>query len=266
MSRTLEIIFRHARQLLLLLMVPTLIGLVVAAIVLPTTYQAKATLWALRIYRTDTSSPSSTSQATPAGTQATALSELLQTRAFMASVAVAAGVGSNTSSNLASPSDAQLSDLSQHIQVTAQGTNLMNITYSNRNPRMAQKVVQAVIQEYSQFTVSLGGSSPSIPASAVFSVLDAPTVPSKPESLVKRLLGGAALGLAVAILAAILYVVTLVRRDHAVYSSQDVQKVVGLPVIMQVPTLSPAVVSFSVNLVNSDARAAGSLDGGNVIG
>lgn len=266
MSRILEIIFRHAKQLSLMLAVPTLIGLAIAVIALPPGYQAKATLWALRMYRTDTSDSASNPQSTPASTQATALSELLQTHVFVLSIAETAGIGSTAgsgaSSTLASPSGAQLSDLSQHIQVTAQGDNLVDITYSNSDPHAAQRVVQAVIQQYGKFTVSLGTSSPGTTASTFFNVLDAPALSSTSASWVKLLLGAGAVALALAILAAIVYIVILARRDHAVYSAQDVQSVAGLPVIMQLPTLSPAAVFLSASSVRNTAHH---VDGGGVI-
>lgn len=270
MTRILEIMFRHSKQLILLLIVPTLIGLAIAVFVLPPTYQAEATLWALRIYRTDTSNASASNpQSTPGGTQAAALTELLQTHVFVVGIAEVAGIGqtagSSLSSGLASPSDAQLKELSQQIHVTAQGDNLVDITYSNSDPHLAQRVVQAVIQLYGEFTVSQGTASSSNTTGVYFNVLDAPALPTKPDSLTKRLLGGGGVALALAILVATLYVVILARRDHAVYNSQDAQKVAGLPIIMQLPTLSPAAVSLSTGL-GSDARGAGSQDGSGVVG
>lgn len=265
MSRTLEIMFRHAKQLILLLVVPTLIGLAIAVFVLPPAYEAKATLWALRIYRTDTTNAAASNpQATPGGTQAAALSELLQTRVFVVGVAEAAGIGapagSDLSSGSTSPSDAQLDELSQQIHITAQGDNLVGITYSNTDPRVAQRVVQAVVQQYGQFIVSQGGSSSSTTADAFFNVLDAPELPIKADLRARLVLGGG-VGLALAILATLLYVVILARRDHAVYDSRDVQNVAELPVIMQLPTLSPAAVSISAGTFGRAAHGADDLDG-----
>jgi capsular polysaccharide biosynthesis protein len=266
MSRILEIILRHAKQLILLLVVPTLIGIAIAVFVLPPTYQAKATLWALRIYRTDTSNAATNLQATPGGTQAAALSELLQTRVFVVGIAEAAGIGatagSDASSNSGSPSDAQVNELSQQIHIAAQGDNLVGITYSNSDPHLAQRVVQAVVQQYGEFIVTQGTSSPST-ATAFFNVLDAPALPIKPDLRARLLLGGG-VGVALGVLATLLYAVILARRDHAVYDSQDVQNVAGLPVIMQLSTLSPATVSLSAGSVGRVARGADNLDGSGI--
>ena len=265
MSRILEIICRHAKQLILVLVVPAAIGIAIAVFVLPPTYQAKATLWALRIYRTDTSNATSNPQATPGGTQAAALSELLQTRVFVVDIAQAAGIGaagSDASSNFGSPSDAQLSELSQQIHVAAQGDNLVGITYSNSDPRLAQRVVQAVVQQYGEFIVTQGTSTPST-ATVFFNVLDVPVLPIKPDLRARLLLGGG-VGVAVGVLATLLYAVILARRDHAVYDSQDVQNVAGLPVIMQLSTFSPTAVSLSAGSVSRVARGADDLDGSGI--
>lgn len=74
----------------------------------------------------------------------------------------------------------------------------------------------------------------------LFQVLDAPIVGLPVSRLTSFLIaGGGALGLA--ILASVLYILILVRRDEAVYSALDLQQVVTLPVVMQLPHLAPAV-------------------------
>jgi hypothetical protein len=128
---------------------------------------------------------------------------------------------------------------------------------------MAQQVIAAVIQQYAIFMGSEQAGWQGTASTASYDILDAPAVPSKPESRGTRLLlaGGAGLGLA--ILAATLYVVMLVRRDHTVYDSRDVHGATGLPVIAQLPTLSRKAVDFSWDTVtvHSSASVAGSLDG-----
>jgi uncharacterized protein involved in exopolysaccharide biosynthesis len=265
--------FRHWTQLLLLLVAPIVISLAVA-LALPNTYQAKATLWALRLYQTDTSqagvaavSAASSGQPTPAGTQAAVLTELLQTHVFVASVAEAAGIGSASGSQAPGtptpPSDAVLSALAHQVQVAAKGDHLVAITYSSDDPRMAQQVIAAVIQQYAIFMGSQQTGSQGTASTAFYNILDAPAVPSKPESRGTRLLlaGGAGLGLS--ILAGMLYVVMLVRRDHIVYDPRDVHDATRLPVIAQLPTISRAAVDLSWDsvTVSSSASVAGGLDG-----
>src|SRR6185437_3067572 len=44
--------------------------------------------------------------------------------------------------------DALVTEISQQVQVSAQGTNLYVVTYTNRDPRIAQQVVQAVVSNF----------------------------------------------------------------------------------------------------------------------
>ena len=88
MRRTLEAIFRHPLQLILLLVLFPTIGVAIAYFLVPRTYQATASLWALHRYEIiGTTGPESDLTSTPAQTQATALSELLQTRSFALTIA-----------------------------------------------------------------------------------------------------------------------------------------------------------------------------------
>src|SRR5262249_54483838 len=82
-----------------------------------------------------------------------ALSELLQTRAFALAVAdeanLAATLDQSVQSDTQRRNDAMVQEISQHVQVQAQGSNLLEISYANRNPQVAQRVVAAVIRNYS---------------------------------------------------------------------------------------------------------------------
>ena len=83
-------------------------------------------------------------------------------------------------------------------------------------------------------------------ADSLYKVLDVPAVPDVPQSRLKQSLYGGGTGLGVALLACILYVIIVVRRDRAVYTASDLQRInAHYPVAMQLPVLS----SKSVQLV-----------------
>src|SRR5947209_2645438 len=152
LRRNLEIIFRQPKQFLVLLVLLPVVSLVVVYF-LPRSYQSSATLWAFHRYIViGTTGPESDLLSTPAATQATALSELLQSRSFALSIANATSLASTLDANLQRDpqhrDDALFNDISQNVQVGAQGYNLFIITYVNRNPHIAQQVVQAVIQNF----------------------------------------------------------------------------------------------------------------------
>ncbi len=155
MVRTLEAIFRRPMRLLALFVLLPLISIAIVYFVVPHTYQTTATLWALRRYEIISATGINTNSdvlTTPAQTQATALSELLQTRTFV--LAVARGTDLASTLNPGVRANAQLRDialfqeLSVHVQVQTQGDNLFVITYANHNPQVAQQVVAAVIHNY----------------------------------------------------------------------------------------------------------------------
>lgn len=120
---------------------------------LPRSYQATASLWALHRYEViGTTGPESDLQSTPAETQATALTELLQVHAFALSVADATSLPSTLAPDVqANPAlrDAALFTAVSKVQVAAQAYNLFVITYTNPNPLVAQQVIQAVIKNFS---------------------------------------------------------------------------------------------------------------------
>src|SRR5713226_8325972 len=87
MRRTLEAVFRRPIQLLTLLIVLPIAGVALAYVMVPRTYQATASLWALHHYAVIglTQAEIDLSSA-PAQTQTTALNELLQTHVFVDAV------------------------------------------------------------------------------------------------------------------------------------------------------------------------------------
>ena len=154
MSRILEVIFRHPLQLLLIILLLPIIGVATAYFVEPHLYQSTASLWALRHYEIigDSSTLVPNPPPTPAESQATALTELLQTRDFALSVANAANLPSTFDTDVQAVSqlrdDTMFAEISTHVLVQPQSYNLFLITYANRNPQVAQAVVSAVIQNF----------------------------------------------------------------------------------------------------------------------
>ena len=154
MQRTLEIIFHQWRRTLALVLVLPLVSVAVI-FTLPRSYQASASLWALRRYEViGATGVESDLTSTPAQTQATALTELLQTRAFALGVADATSLPStlaaSVSGNPTTRDDALVADISKNVVITPQGYSLFTVTYQNRNPLVARQVVQAVMDAFDQ--------------------------------------------------------------------------------------------------------------------
>jgi len=84
-------------------------------------------------------------------------------------------------------------------------------------------------------------------ATTLFEIVDAPQVPQQPLSRTQKYLVGGGAALAIALLADIIYLIILVRRDHSIYSAYDLQDVITLPVLMQLPALTPASAALLVS-------------------
>jgi capsular polysaccharide biosynthesis protein len=149
----LEIIFRRLLLLLIIIVALPLISVVITYLVVPHTYMASASLWALRRYEIigDTTIQPNPPP-TPADTQVAALSTLLQTRNFDLSVANQANLALTLDANISSSptlrDQAMVDDIAKHVQVASQGDNLFTVVYTNRNAQIAQKVVTAVVQNF----------------------------------------------------------------------------------------------------------------------
>src|SRR5262249_54687053 len=161
---TLEAVFRRPLQLLILILLLPVLGVAVAY-VLPRSYQSTAALWALHRYIViGATGPESDLQSTPAQTQATALSELLQTRAFVLPIAHEANLSSTlnlSSSVLANPKqldDTLFSEISQQVVVTPQGYNLFEVSCTNPDPQIAQQVVKEVIKSYGSQSIAISNA------------------------------------------------------------------------------------------------------------
>jgi hypothetical protein len=158
--RVFEAIFRHPLRLILLLVLLPSLGAAVAYLIVPRTYSVTATLWALKRFEViGATGTESNLLATEATTQATALDELLQTRAFDIAVGSQANLASTLDPKVASDptmrDDAIVAEVSKHVTVTPQSTYLFSITYANTHPQTAQKVVAAVINNYSSQSTEL---------------------------------------------------------------------------------------------------------------
>src|SRR5579862_9646542 len=316
MIRGLEVFFRHKWRVLALLLAPLLLSeLVVLA--LPRQYQSTASIWALRRYEIiGATGPESDLESTPAETQATALMELLQTRSFDLAVAadsdLANHLGGGISLNTQSQDNAIVANLSSNVQVTTPGYNLQVITYTNENPYVAQKVVNAVITHYGQqsgsraiaegqqllaaYNVQLAQAQQAANAATkaaaqylqdhqltsteaqtdpeyqllsaqaaqanttvandqanintvnqeiaalgtgangLYSITDTPQV-GRPTSRSKTLLLGGGIGLAIALLACIGYLLIVMRLNQSIYSAAELTERIPYPVLAQIPQL-----------------------------
>ena len=325
MRKTLEAIFRHPLRLVFLLVLLPVLSFGVAYM-LPRQYTSTATLWALQRYQIIGATGAETDLlATPADTQATALTELLQSQTLALEVANSTSLPSTLSPSVqndpATRDTALYKEISTNVKVVAQGYNLYTITYTNAKPAIANQVVQAVINTFALasvgFTVVEGqryvqayqaqlvtakkaaddaaaaeaqyilnhphetaAQLPSDPqysllhaqtqqaqatvanlqtqiatisqeistvgtnADNLYQVLDQPS--AKPASRVRLLLLSAGSGLGVALLASIIYVVILVRRDRALYGPADVARVTPHPVLLQIPRVGTRPAALSV--------------------
>ncbi len=332
MRRTLEALFRHLFQLLTLLVLLPLIGVAVAYITIPQKYQSTASLWALQRYDAiggnGAGGSGSNAPETPAVSQANSLNSLLQTRSFALNVVQGIDLAPSlhlSDSVLNDPQQRQnaiVAEISKNAQAIAQGDFLFVIIYSNRDPQVAQQVIQSIITQYKAQTLmfsagenllqsyqselplaqsaantavvaesqylathpdlapsnlssdpkyaqldatrvqdqnvvssiqsSISAAQLSIAAqnggaNTLYSVIDTPQRPIYPQSRLNGEVLGGGEGLGIALLAIILYLVILVRRDRAIYSADDLkEESFGIPVVMQLPQLKPALISLIV--------------------
>ncbi len=331
MRRTLEAIFGHPLQLLILIVLLPVIGVAVMYLIVPRTYQSTAALWALQRYFVVTSTgPQSNLLQTEAQTQATALTELLQTRTFVDAVvkgidlAPTLGLSSSVIHNPQELESALFNEISspKNVIITPSDEYLFTISYTNRNPRIAQQIVASIITNFgrqglelsiTEATNLLAGYQTQLAAAqkdlntaiaaetqyahshptqtpnqllasdsqyaqldtqksqaqatvqglqttintiqqtintegtqtaTLYRVVDAPLLPYIPVSRTKSYLVGGGIGLVIAILADVLYLVIIVRRDRGVYSAHDLQDLVAFPVIMQLPNLTTGAISL----------------------
>lgn len=324
--RILEALLRYPLQLLILFALCPIAGIAVVYLTVPKTYHATAILWATHKYDELTATSLDTNDlSTPAETQVTALSELVQTRSFSLTVAREANLvvtlKAQIRDNPQSRDDALVMAISQYVQIQASGYNLFTITYTSTNPQVAQRVVAAIIDNYGQQSQNIAApgeqnllgayqsefsqaytntqkavtaesqyiqSHPELTqsklqnnpryqqlyaqmqhaqlnlqkiqdsiaaveqdiithriiATSLYKVLDTPTV--EPVSRLKILFLGAGAGLAIGVVGSALFIALVIRRDRRVYTSEDLQKVIAYPVVMELPRLSPKTVPILI--------------------
>ncbi len=161
MRRTLEVIFRHPLQLLMIIISLPILGVAVAYVIVPRTYQSTASVWALqRYFVIGATGLESDITSSPALTQATALNELLQTRAFALEIAqhtnLAASLGlSGNATSDAQVQNALYNDISKHVLAIPSAYSLYEISYTNHYPQVAQQVLQAVITNFGSQSLKL---------------------------------------------------------------------------------------------------------------
>lgn len=332
MQRALETIFSRWIQLIVLIVVPFAIAMGYV-LMQPRQYEATATLWALRRYEViGATGAESNLAATPAETQATAITEILQTRVFALAIGHQANLASAYSASVRSNQDQLESDIfddiSAHVVATAVGVNVISITYDNKSAVIARAVVKAVIDQYSisaaQFATSEskqlmviyqqqlaqaqdasnqatntastylrqhpGASTSKDPEYAVlannastalatvnqiqgqidvinstlqtigagsntlFMVVDQPSTGANPISRSKVLIEGAAIGAVAGLLAAIIFIVIMMRRDRSIYSIADLQRITETPVLLQIPQMPPRILAQTVDRLESGSR------------
>lgn len=333
MRRTLETIFRRLWGFLVLIVVLPLIGVGIAFL-LPHSYESTATVWALHRYTAvGSTGPESNLEATPAETQSNALKELLHTRVFALNVSRSTGLADELRESVGYKvnglfrsldiDDAMVNEVADNVVVTPNGYNLLSISYTSSNPRVAERIVQNVISQFGGQSSSLAlydgqklldayqgelakakedydkavtdeatylqqhpdkarSTQISDPeyarlhaktqqaqtsyqniqtaidnlrqqlatlgqgSSDLFKIVDS-TSPGLPTSRMKSFLLCAGTGLGIALAAIVLYVVMTVRRDRAVYTATDIQKITSLPVMMQTPYLSAGTTALATS-------------------
>jgi hypothetical protein len=92
-------------------------------------------------------------------------------------------------------------------------------------------------------TIYKGIAQQGADTNSLFEVIDAPVVAIQPVSRLQLLLAAGGIGLALALLASSLYIIILVRRDRAMYTPIDIQNLLALPVVAQLPHLAPTTIS-----------------------
>lgn len=158
MQKAVRAISRRLVLVLALALVPAALGFGVA-LLMPRSYQSTATLWAFTRYQlVGTTATDVNVDATPASSQAAALSELLQSRAFDVLVAqgtdLAKAMGI-TGYDPQEQGDLLTAELSKSVVVAAVGYNLYTVSYTGSGPQVAEEVVKSVVDQYALQSVSL---------------------------------------------------------------------------------------------------------------
>lgn len=162
MRRTLEIIFRHPLQLLILVVLLPIIGVGLSYVLTPKMYQSVGSVWAWHRYAViSPTGPESDLNSTPAQTQATALTELLKTRKFALDVvkgidlASALNLSASVRSDQQQLDDTLFNEIAANVVVVPQAYQLYTVSYASRDPQIAQQIVKSVIQNFGTQSTNL---------------------------------------------------------------------------------------------------------------
>ena len=131
--------------------------------------------------------------------------------------------------------------LSSHPDLTKPGANpLSDPQYALLDARRQQS--QSAVQNLQTTIATINGqiATQSTGSDAFFKTIDAPLQPDAAVSRSKTILEATGAGAGIALLICIIYIAILVRRDRALYTARDLQRVTGYTVLMQIPQLSLA--------------------------
>lgn len=129
--------------------------------------------------------------------------------------------------------------LTSHPNLTKSGSNPLNDPeYALLDAKRLQS--QSTLQnlETTIATINQEIATQSTGTDSFFKTLDNPLQPDVAVSRTKNLLVAGGVGAGIALLACVVYILMLVRRDHALYTTLDLQKITGHRVLMQLPQLS----------------------------
>jgi|GEM_PF-1640398 uncharacterized protein involved in exopolysaccharide biosynthesis len=160
MERYFETLFRFKWLFLFVLVLVPSLGAGYAIDQRQVLYQSVGTVWADKPAYLDIASQDWNQWNTPAQNQASNVQEFLQTNSFALEVLNQ----TDLRANLTTQRQAQqtLTNLRTRVSITAAGTHLLAISYSDEQPKVAQQVVQAIIDTFDKEVLSSATSQNSV--------------------------------------------------------------------------------------------------------
>ena len=128
--------------------------------------------------------------------------------------------------------------LGQHPELSKPGASPVNdpqYAALEAQRQSAQADVQNAENNITSITRQINAEGTNL--EGFFKELDSPLVPDQPQSRTKQFLTAGGIGLGVGILACLVFLLILMRRDRAVYLSRDLEKLADLPIVMEIPQL-----------------------------
>lgn len=137
--------------------------------------------------------------------------------------------------------------LREHPGTTAQqDSQYSDLQTSATNAQATVTNIQSTINDIKNEVATIGPGS-----NTLFTIVDAPALGFQPVSRMKSLLTGGGIGLAVGLLFCIAFVVIVMRRDRAIYSVSDLQKITEAPILMQIPQMSHRLLTQTVERLDA---------------